>query len=271
MNKAKRMFAIFLSALLVFSLIGCSSGTTINHSKVSGDIAYFTAMDADTLESSCKGNFVEVTGKVSSGGLSYIRIGDPLLSEVTFDCYPKDGVSVSDIAMGEEITVYGECTGILYPSVTLKNCQITRKDSADTPATGSTEVTESTEATESTVHVHSFTDATCEDPKTCTACGATEGSAMGHSWQDATCTKPKTCSVCKETSGTTAAHSYQNGKCSVCGQADPNDPSTVMVWIPTKGGKKYHSKASCSNMIDPQQVTQEYAEANNFTPCKKCH
>lgn len=44
-----------------------------------------------------------------------------------------------------------------------------------------------------------------------------------------------------------------------------------MVWIPTKGGTKYHTKASCSNMIDPEQVTQAEAESRNFTPCKKCH
>ena len=44
-----------------------------------------------------------------------------------------------------------------------------------------------------------------------------------------------------------------------------------MVWIPTKGGTKHHTKASCSNMIDPEQVTQAEAESRGFTPCKKCH
>ena len=44
-----------------------------------------------------------------------------------------------------------------------------------------------------------------------------------------------------------------------------------MVWIPINGGKKYHRKSSCSNMIDPMQVTREQAEANGFTPCGRCN
>ncbi len=44
-----------------------------------------------------------------------------------------------------------------------------------------------------------------------------------------------------------------------------------MVWIPTNGGTKYHSNAYCSKMKDPKQVSREQAEANGFTPCKKCH
>lgn len=44
-----------------------------------------------------------------------------------------------------------------------------------------------------------------------------------------------------------------------------------LVWVPTNGGTKYHSKSSCSNMDDPMQVTVEHAEANGYTPCKRCH
>lgn len=45
------------------------------------------------------------------------------------------------------------------------------------------------------VHTHSFTNATCTKPKTC-SCGATEGNALGHN--------------------------FREGKCTVCGTADPN-------------------------------------------------
>lgn len=44
-----------------------------------------------------------------------------------------------------------------------------------------------------------------------------------------------------------------------------------LVWVPTKGGKKYHSYSGCSNMIDPIQVSVETAVKNGFTPCKRCH
>ena len=43
------------------------------------------------------------------------------------------------------------------------------------------------------------------------------------------------------------------------------------VWIPTNGGTKYHKDADCSDMINPQQVSLEYAEAHGFEPCKLCY
>lgn len=43
-----------------------------------------------------------------------------------------------------------------------------------------------------------------------------------------------------------------------------------LVWIPTNGGTKYHSKASCSKMIDPIQVSIETAKAYGYTACSKC-
>lgn len=45
----------------------------------------------------------------------------------------------------------------------------------------------------------------------------------------------------------------------------------TMVWIPTNGGTKYHSKSSCSNMDNPQQVTLSEAQAKGFTACKRCY
>ena len=44
-----------------------------------------------------------------------------------------------------------------------------------------------------------------------------------------------------------------------------------MVWIPTHGGKKYHSKSTCSNMKDPEKVTLSKAKQKGFTACKKCY
>lgn len=43
------------------------------------------------------------------------------------------------------------------------------------------------------------------------------------------------------------------------------------VWIPTKGGKKYHDNASCSGMNGPRQVTVSDAAALGFKPCKRCY
>ena len=52
---------------------------------------------------------------------------------------------------------------------------------------------------------------------------------------------------------------------------DAEETDENMVWIPTKGGKKYHSSETCSNMSNPREVTLSEAEENGFTACKHCH
>lgn len=42
------------------------------------------------------------------------------------------------------------------------------------------------------------------------------------------------------------------------------------VWIPIHGGVKYHAKATCSNMKDPDEVTVREAISKGFDACKRC-
>ena len=58
-----------------------------------------------------------------------------------------------------------------------------------------------------TRHVHTWQDATCTKPKTCTGCGATEGEAPGHQWDEGTVVQAATCQ-------TMGIKSYT---CTVCG------------------------------------------------------
>lgn len=75
-------------------------------------------------------------------------------------------------------------------------------------------------------HEHTWVEATCTVPKTCSECGETEGEALGHTWVEATCAEPKTCSVCGETEGETIAHTWIDATCaeakhcSVCGEIE---------------------------------------------------
>lgn len=64
-------------------------------------------------------------------------------------------------------------------------------------------------------HQHTWNDATCLSPKTCSECGETEGEAAGHTWNDATCTTPKTCSVCNEVEGEAKGHTWANATCAL--------------------------------------------------------
>ena len=112
------------------------------------------------------------------------------------------------------------------------------------PTQASTQAPPVTEQETKPVHAHSFKDATCTAPKTCTSCGATEGSALGHS--------------------------YSNGKCTRCGANDPNYVAEEMVWIP-KSGSKYHCKPNCGTMKNPTQVTKSEAESRGYGPCGNCY
>lgn len=72
-------------------------------------------------------------------------------------------------------------------------------------------------------HEHTFSEATCESPKTCTECGETEGEKLSHNFLDATCESPKTCSLCNITEGEPLEHNWleatiENPKtCKLCG------------------------------------------------------
>jgi len=52
------------------------------------------------------------------------------------------------------------------------------------------------------LHTHTWVDANCSTPRTCSECGETEGAPLSHSWRDANFQEPRTCSVCGETEGT---------------------------------------------------------------------
>lgn len=72
-------------------------------------------------------------------------------------------------------------------------------------------------------HEHTWVEASCTEPKTCSECGETEGEPLGHSWVEATCAQPKHCSECGVTEGEPLEHTLteatyqQPATCEVCG------------------------------------------------------
>ena len=80
---------------------------------------------------------------------------------------------------------------------------------------------------------HTWEEATCTEPRTCSVCGETEGEALGHTWIEATCLTPKTCSVCGETEGETQGHTWQEATC--------RDPKTCTVCGATEGELAEHA------------------------------
>lgn len=45
----------------------------------------------------------------------------------------------------------------------------------------------------------------------------------------------------------------------------------ITVWIPMHGGRKCHTKESCSGMKEPRKVPLDCAGYLGFEPCKKCY
>ena len=93
---------------------------------------------------------------------------------------------------------------------------------------------------------HTWTEATCTAPKTCKACHATEGSALGHDWKDATCTAPKTCKTCNATEGSALGHDWKGATCTT--------PKTCKTCHATEGSALGHAwkEATCT---EPKKCT----------------
>ena len=286
MKKLYIALSIILSLCFIFA--GCDVDIEDETISVSGDVAYYAEMDEDTLKEKCEGNYIEVSGTVHIiyQNIGTIYLGNSLSDKIQFSCDLSNSDDATNIEKGDLITIRGKCSSCIGSTIYLKNCEVEKQtNQTELESTTPTNETTTTPTTESSTtptiepttaptteppHTHSFSAATCTAPKTC-SCGATEGEANGHNWKDATCSDPKICTVCGTTSGLTAGHNFSNGKCTTCGKADPDYNHETMVWIPTHGGTKYHTHAGCSNMEDPEQVTQSEAESRGFTPCKRCH
>ena len=286
MKKLYIALSIILSLCFIFA--GCDVDIEDETISVSGDVAYYAEMDEDTLKEKCEGNYIEVSGTVHIiyQNIGTIYLGNSLSDKIQFSCDLSNSDDATNIEKGDLITIRGKCSSCIGSTIYLKNCEVEKQtNQTELESTTPTNETTTTPTTESSTtptiepttaptteppHTHNFNAATCTTPKTC-SCGTTEGEANGHNWKDATCSDPKTCIVCGTTSGLTAGHNFSNGKCTTCGKEDPDYNHETMVWIPTNGGTKYHTHAGCSNMKDPEQVTQSEAESRGFTPCKRCH
>ena len=281
----KRLHSL-LSFILALSLLftGCSMALEDETASMSGDLAYYAEMNLENLEKDCKGKYIEVSGNVSIiyQYTGQLYLGSYFDDNIQISCRFTDKDSIEAIEKGDYITVKGKLQSCISSSVYLEKCTIQKSTdtstteatldatTADTPLDTTATTSPALITTTESIHIHSFSEATCIAPRSC-SCGATEGSVSEHQWQSATCSTPQTCTICSATSGTATGHSYSNGKCTTCGQADPNYVQEEMVWIPTKGGTKYHSYSGCSNMEDPEYVTKSEAISRGFTACKRCH
>ena len=172
-------------------------------------------------------------------------------SQVTSSIFDKTQIPSSKVETSS--TVSPDFS--IASSESMSNASDTSTSSADITVDYSIINESSKEESSNAEHIHSFTTATCTSAKICTYCGISEGIALGHILVDGVCSR------CGFTDTQNVETQIDNTEIS------DND----MVWIPTKGGKKYHKTSDCSNMIEPQNVTKTEAENQGFTACKRCY
>ena len=135
---------------------------------------------------------------------------------------------------------------VLCVTICFASCKNNENNYTDNNINTASGIDNNTYDTDTTVHIHSYSDATCTQPPTC-SCGVTIGEALGHeiseatcltpgmctrcntkfseplghNWKEATCESPKICLRCDLTKGIASGHNYSsNHICTVCGQQD---------------------------------------------------
>lgn len=174
-------------------------------------------------------------------------------SQSQTDHSDQDNEEVTSNSKDELTTTITEET----TKVTTATTQTTTKATTKTTIKPTTKPTAapSTAATTEPPHVHRFSDATCNEPKTC-SCGATEGSANGHNWKNATYTSPKTCSDCGATEGN---------------PLDVPGKENYHGHVYTGGDKsvKFHYEADCAGKKS-HEITWADVERRGLDPCGTC-
>ena len=129
--------------------------------------------------------------------------------------------------MKKLITIFIICCLTLALVFSMASCG-DNKDNKETQATQDTQSTDNNENTESeqnkeTTCSHTWVDADCDTPKTCSICGATEGDALGHATEedDGNCLTPIVCPRCNEV--------LTSGKTQHVAHADDGDCTTAVT------------------------------------------
>lgn len=128
--------------------------------------------------------------------------------------------------------------------------------------------------------IHSWEDATCTEPATCSKCEETEGESLGHEWEAADCERPETCAVCGETEGSALGHDWSESGCLdviVCKRCEEEkaapghdwqdaiceEPKTCVVCGETEGKALGHDwqEANCTDAETCSRCEESRGEA----------
>ncbi len=213
----KKVLTLLLALILLLSLCSCSENAVTSTDPQRTDPPAADHTDPPTSTSS------DTTQHPTSGGTEDITPPTDAPSNATSNEGPTDSPPTegpTDVPSNAPTVAPTEgptdAPSAEAPTDAPASCIHSYKDATCTePKTCS-----KCGATEGDAAGHSHKDATCTEPKACSKCGATEGDAAGHRYKDATCTEPKTCAKCGHALGVTLPHNYQNRTCTSCGSRE---------------------------------------------------
>lgn len=215
-----------------------------------------------------------------------------IFSTVLVGCGKQNSDNVADeTAKIEESTeTTDESVETTEPTEETGETEETEEPTVESEPTEETEESTDEPESEEPKHTHSWSKATCTEPKKC-ECGETSGKALGHNfsngkcsrcgttdpnyqpphthnWSNATCTSPKTCTSCGQTSGSALGHNYSNGHCTRCGAHDASyvPPHThswnIIEWIEHVFSHQEVTAVMCCNSCGAQFTTSSELDAH---------
>lgn len=112
---------------------------------------------------------------------------------------------------------------------------------------------------------HTWIEASCTAPRTCSKCGETEGEPVEHQWQEATCTAPSTCAGCGETRRVKRPHKF--GKEEIL---NPNYVECTATFVKTceQCGEQSQTEKELTKFVDqgvflmtPEDFSERFTQA----------
>lgn len=155
---------------------------------------------------------------------------DTVATEVPTEGATEEPTAAPTVATSEKATVGSTPKATVTPTTKATAVPTTKATVAPTTKATAAPTTKATVAPTTKATAAPTTKATVAPTTKPATTPATIATTCSHSYKDATCTAPKTCSKCGATEGNAAGHSYSNGTCTVCGAADPNVPFENNSW-----------------------------------------
>lgn len=218
----KKMIALALALCLAFALVSCGESTdsSMATSSVSSSGGFVKPEQYATvllvtinpqfrlyLDENGKVLAVEAVNKDAESfkdSISFENQNFETVIESIVTSAQKNGFVKEDATINFEI-VESQQTDQAALSDILSKAEKTANDTADAlkidikvtvaevetandASSSATAVTSNTPSSSVSAHTHSFSAATCTEPKKC-ACGAVEGTALGHDYKDGVCTR----------------------------------------------------------------------------------